>query len=266
MIRVGIGGWSYAPWRGVFYPKGMKAADELAYAASRLSLIEINATYYRNQSRASFARWRDSTPNGFVFSVKASRFVTNQRKLSEAAESAQRFIDSGLDELGDKLGPIVWQLPPWKRFSPDKPEEIDAFLALLPRAVGKRLLRHALEVRHESFRDAAFVELARRHNVAAVFADSDEYPSFADRTADFVYARLMRTRAEIESGYPQDELAAWSSRLQKWAKGEPPPELSTVAKSAGPKSSGDMFVLFISGAKERAPAAAETLISLLPKK
>jgi uncharacterized protein YecE (DUF72 family) len=266
MIRVGIGGWSYAPWKGLFYPKGLKAAGELAYAASKLTLIEINATFYRNQSAKSFARWRDETPEGFVFSVKASRFVSQQKKLDEAGESMERFFASGLAELGDKLGPIVWQLAPWKRFSPDKPEEIDGFLGLLPKKLGARPLRHVIDVRHESWKHADYVALARKHGVATVFTDSDEHPSFADRSADFVYARLMRTRAELESGYPSEELDAWKARFEGWSRGTPPadlPRAGTVSDEPAPGRPLDMFVLFISGAKERAPAAAEALLARL---
>ena len=244
-IRVGIGGWSYEPWRGLFYPEGLSQKRELEYASRRLSSIEINGTYYSSFKPPSWIRWREETPDNFVFSVKASRFCTNRRELAGAADSITKFASQGLAELGDKLGPINWQFMGTKRFDES---DMAAFLSLLPRDVGGRRLRHALEVRHASFQDRRFYDLARRHNAAIIFADSEDYPGIDEPTADFVYARLMRTKKAVKTGYTSRELDAWAKRAQDWAK------------------RGDVFVYFISGAKERAPAAAEALMKLVSKK
>lgn len=253
-IHVGVGGWVYEPWRETFYPPGLKKVDELAYLSRRVTAIEINATYYRTQSPTSFAKWRDATPEGFVFAVKATRFATNRRVLAEAGESVQRFVQSGLAELGPKLGPIVWQFATTKRFDAD---DFGAFLDLLPGKVGSVTLRHAMEVRHPSFMSADYLELARRHGVATVFADSDDYPSFADTTADFVYARLMRSESSNASGYAADRITAWADAAREWSGGREPADLPRV-EAAGAATGGprDVFMFFISGAKERAPAAA----------
>ena len=259
-IRVGVGGWVYEPWRDNFYPPGLAQAKELAYLSERVSAIEINATFYRNQTPASFARWRDATPEDFVFTVKATRYATNRRVLAEAGESIERFLASGLAELGPKLGPIVWQLAPTKSFDAG---DMDAFMALLPDRLGALRLRHAIEVRHPSFRSAAYVELARRRGVATVFADTDEYPSFADASADFVYARLMRCEATCETGYPAPALAVWAERARLWSEGAVPDGLACVAPPAPKARSRDVFLFFISGAKERAPAAAVALVAAL---
>ncbi|MGD9867005.1 MAG: DUF72 domain-containing protein [Hyphomicrobiales bacterium] len=242
MIYVGIGGWTYEPWRGLFYPQGLARKRELEYASRALTSIEINATYYSSFKPASWAKWRDETPEGFVFSVKASRYCTNRKRLPDAAESIERFVNQGLSELGSRLGPVNWQFMETKVFDP---EEMEAFLKLLPREVDGLPLRHALEVRHPSFADPAFHDLARRYNAAIVFADHDEFPGIDEPTADFAYARLMRTREEVETGYPPRQLDDWASRARKWGE------------------RGDAFVYFISGAKERAPAAAQALIGKL---
>jgi uncharacterized protein YecE (DUF72 family) len=259
-IRVGVGGWVYEPWRGNFYPPGLAHARELAYLSERVSAIEINATFYRNQSAASFAKWRDATPDDFVFTVKATRYATNRRVLGEAGESIERFLASGLAELGPKLGPIVWQLAPTKSFEPG---DIESFLQLLPARLGALRLRHAIEVRHPSFRSADFVALARRYGVAAVFADTDAYPSFADVSADFVYARLMRCESSCQSGYPADAIAAWADRARTWRDGGEPGDLVRVAPALPTTAPRDVFLFFISGAKERAPAAAVALLAEL---
>ncbi len=203
-IRVGVGGWVYEPWRNNFYPPGLAHAKELAYLSERVTTIEINATFYRNQSAASFAKWRDATPDDFVFSVKATRYATNRRVLAEAGETIERFLASGLAELGPKLGPIVWQFAPHKAFEAD---DFGAFLQLLPDRLGTLRLRHAIEVRHPSFMCSEYLAIARRHRAATVFADSDEHPSFADVTGDFVYARLMRGDSACETGYRADAIA-----------------------------------------------------------
>ncbi|HEX3429465.1 MAG TPA: DUF72 domain-containing protein [Rhizomicrobium sp.] len=243
-IRIGIGGWSYEPWRGLFYPEDLPQKRELEYASRRLTSIEINGTYYSSFKPPSWIKWREETPNGFVFSVKASRFCTNRRELAGAGDSIARFATQGLAELRDKLGPINWQFMATKRFEPD---DMAAFLALLPREAGGVPLRHALEVRHESFRDARFYDLALKHNAAIVFADSEDHPAIDEPTADFVYARLMHTKKAVKTGYTTRELEDWARRARAWTK------------------RGDVFVYFISGAKERAPAAAEALIGLLSK-
>jgi uncharacterized protein YecE (DUF72 family) len=263
-IRVGIGGWTYAPWRDNFYPQGLAQARELEYASRQLSAIEINATYHGTQKPASFAKWRDETPPDFVFSVKASRFATNRKVLADGRDSIDRFIDSGISQLGSKLGPIVWQFMPTKRF---EAEDFEAFLNLLPKQVDGLVLRHVLDVRHESFKTPAYLRLARRHGCATVHADSDDYPSFADLTGDFVYARLMRTHSALPSGYPPPDLDRWAQRANEWARGADPADLPRVertqratAKAARPR---DVFIYFISGAKERAPAAAMELLKRL---
>jgi uncharacterized protein YecE (DUF72 family) len=259
-IRVGIGGWTYAPWRGTFYPAGLAQKRELEYASRKVTLIEINGTYYRTQQRESFAKWREETPAGFLFSVKASRYATNRKVLAEAGESIERFVNSGLTELGDKLGPILWQFAPTKRFDP---EDFESFLKLLPRDLDGYKLRHVMDVRHESFKSPEFLALARRHHVAAVYSDSDEYPSFADITSDFVYARLMRAQADIATGYSQRSLQAWASRARAWAEGSAPQDLPHVETTANAVIARDCFIVLINGAKERAPAAACELLSQL---
>ena len=260
-IHVGVGGWVYEPWRETFYPPGLKKTDELHYLSRRVTAIEINATYYRTQSPASFAKWRDATPDDFVFAVKATRFATNRRVLAEAGESVDRFVQSGLVELGPKLGPVVWQFATTKTFDAD---DFGAFLALLPGKVGTTPLRHVMEVRHPSFASADYLELARRHNVATVFADSDDYPSFADLTADFVYARLMRTESANESGYAPDRIARWADAARQWASGAEPADLPRVEPAVSTAGPGrEVFMFFISGAKERAPAAAVSTLAAL---
>ena len=255
-IRFGIGGWTYAPWRESFYPADLRQKDELAFAASNMGAIEINATYYRLQKPESFAKWRDATPDDFVFTIKASRYCTNRRVLAEAGEGIANFFKQGLSELGGKLGPILWQFMPTKRFDP---EDFGAFLDLLPAKLDVGPLRHALEVRHESFACAEFVALARKAGVAIVVADHDDYPQIADPTADFVYARLMRARAKLATGYPADELDEWARISRSWAKGHAPEELKYAAAKPPPAKARDVFVFAINGAKLRAPAAAMAL-------
>jgi uncharacterized protein YecE (DUF72 family) len=256
-IRVGIGGWTYEPWRETFYPKDVPKKRELEYASRQLTAIEVNGTYYSTQKPAVFAKWRDETPEGFVFSVKASRFTTNRRVLADAGESVEKFIRSGLSELGDKLGPLLWQFMPTKQFDPD---DFGAFLRLLPEKLEGRKLRHVLDVRHQSFLSEAFLALARKHGMATVFADSDDYPSFSDPTADFIYARLMRTQPAIETGYAPKALDAWAKRAKLWAAGKEPGDLPRISTTPAPSMQRDVFLFMISGAKERAPAAAKGLI------
>jgi uncharacterized protein YecE (DUF72 family) len=260
MIRVGIGGWVFAPWRGTFYPKGLPQARELAHASSVLTTIEINGTFYRTQKPDSFRKWADETPDGFVFSLKGPQFATNRRVLAEAGESIERFFNSGVTELKSKLGPVLWQMAPFKKF---EPEDFAAFLALLPPRVDGQAVRHVVEVRHESFVTPAFVEILRKHSVAVVLVDSTKHPMFADLTSDFVYARLQRTEEKLTTGYPPATLDAWAKRAQTWAKGGAPDDLKPIGKAAPSGTTRDVFIYMISGAKVRAPAAAVALIERL---
>ncbi|MBK1689542.1 DUF72 domain-containing protein [Rubrivivax gelatinosus] len=255
-IRVGIGGWVYEPWRETFYPPGLPAAQALRYASTRLDAIEVNGTFYSTQRPSTFAAWRDQTPEGFVFALKAPRFATHRRVLADAGESIGAFVASGIGELGDKLGPILWQFAPSKRFDA---AEIEAFVRLLPREAHGRPLRHALEPRHDCFRCPEYVELARRLGVATVFTDSDEHPSFADPSGDFVYARLMRTQSAEPQGLPPRLFPALAACARHWRDGGEPAGLPRVLPPlpAGPPR--DVFLFFIAGAKERAPAAAMAL-------
>jgi uncharacterized protein YecE (DUF72 family) len=260
MIRVGIGGWTYEPWRGTFYPEGLKHADELKYASSKLTAIEINGTFYRTQSPASFAKWRDETPDDFVFSVKGHRAAVNKKVLGEAGEAIGWFLKSGVTELGPKLGPLLWQMMPFKKFDA---ADFGAFLALLPEKADGLTLRHVVEVRHESFLVPEFVALAAKHNVAVVYADSDEYPAIADVTADFTYARLQRSQEAEAAGYPAKDLDRWAKRAKTWAAGGVPDDLPTFGKAKPKKAKRDAFVFMIAGDKVRAPAAAQALIARL---
>jgi len=259
-IRVGIGGWTYEPWRGTFYPPGLPHARELGYAASHVTAIEINGTYYRLQKPESFAAWAKAAPPDFVFAVKASRYCTNRRLLADGAESVEKFLRQGLVELGEKLGPILWQFMPTKRFDPD---DFGAFLKLLPAKQDGVPLRHALEVRHESFRDPAFVAMARDVGAAVVFADSTEHPCLADLTADFVYARLQDAREEQPEGYSPSALDRWARVARRWAAGERPDEFAYITDDPVPTRPRDTFLFMINGAKVRAPAAAQALIARL---
>lgn len=260
-IHVGIGGWSFESWRQSFYPAGLPAARELEYASRRLTAIEINSTYYGAQKPQTFAKWRDDTPEGFVFSLKAPRFSTNRRVLAEAGDSVQRFVHGGLEELGSRLGPIVWQFPPFKRFDAD---DFEAFLDLLPRELNGTPLRHALDVRHESFRSPAYLALARRHGIATVFTDSDDYPPIPDPTGPFVYARLMRTQPSLPAGCTPEALAQLAACAHAWRDGGEPTGLPRVEPGpAPPAPPRDVFLYFISGAKEKAPLAAMGLIAEL---
>jgi uncharacterized protein YecE (DUF72 family) len=259
-IRVGVGGWTYEPWRGTFYPAGLAQQRELEYASRQLSAIEINGTYYGTQKAESFARWHDETPDGFVFSVKASRHATNRRVLAESGDSIERFVGSGIARLGSKLGPILWQFMPTKRFEPD---DFTAFLALLPHEVEGLPLRHVMDVRHASFMTGEYLALARRFGVATVFADTDEYPSFADITGDFVYARLQRSSADVVTGYAAGALDAIADCARLWASGSEPLVAPRVEPAQPAGAARDVFLFFISGAKERAPAAARALIERL---
>jgi uncharacterized protein YecE (DUF72 family) len=254
-IRTGMGGWSYAPWRETFYPPEVTQKRELEYASRQVTAIEINSTFYRLQKKNIFEGWRDQTPDGFVFTTKAAKVTTYRKDLTEARQSVERFA-GGVVALAPKLGAISWQLPPTKKFVA---EEIATFLSFLPREIDGVRLRHALEVRHETFKCEQFLDLVRAANVAIVFADTDEYPSFADVTADFIYGRLMKTVASEPTGYSTGALQAWAERARTWARGSEPSDLPKVSPSTPASQPRDVFLFFISGAKERAPLAARQL-------
>ena len=258
-IRVGVGGWDYDPWRESFYPPGLSKAKQLEHMAGRLTAIEINATYYKLQKPELFERWAKSVPSDFRFAVKGSRFCSNRKILVQAGEAVERFFGQGLAELGDKLGAVLWQFMATKRFEPD---DFRAFLALLPPKVAGVPLRHVVEPRHESFRDPTFVAMARKAGVAIVFADSDEFPCIADLSGDLVYARLQRSRGEVETGYPIAEIDRWAEVAGSWARGESPEGFPYAAKPAKPRPR-EAYVFFISGEKGRNPAAAEAMIERL---
>lgn len=259
LVRVGVGGWDYDPWRETYYPPKLPKARQLEHMARRLTAVEINATYYKLQKPELYERWAKAVPEGFRFALKGSRFCSNRKVLGEAGEAVQRFCGQGLAELGDKLGPILWQFMGTKTFEPD---DFRAFLALLPRRIAGVALRHAVEPRHESFRDPAFVKMARAAGVAIVFADSDEFPGIADLSGDFAYARLQRSRADVATGYTGAELDRWAEVAKGWARGESPDGFPYVAKPPKPRAR-EAYVFFISGAKARNPAAAEALIARL---
>ena len=242
-IRVGVGGWTFAPWRGAFYPEGLAQKRELEFAARALTAIEINATFYGRQKPQSWRNWAAAVPEGFQFSLKASRFTTARKILAEGKSSIDTFLEQGFTELGGKLGPILWQFPATKRFEAD---DFARFLDLIPDTQDGVPLRHALEPRHESFRDPAFYALAKARNMAIVFADSDEYPSIDEATADFVYARLQGTIDTEPTGYSGAALEKWAEKARDWAKGN-----------------RDAYVFFIAGAKVRNPAAATALMERL---
>lgn len=244
-IRAGIGGWDFAPWRDTFYPKEVPIKKQLQYASSQVTSIEINGTFYRTAKPEHFASWAAQTPDDFVFSVKASRYATNRKVLAEAGESIARFMDSGLTELGDKLGPILWQLANTKQFDPD---DLEAFFQLLPAKLGKRKLQHVLDARHASFLTDDYLKLARKYKVATVITDSPKFPQFDALTGDFVYARLMAAQSEIATGYTKPALKKWAAQALQWQQHS---------------KSGQVYVYFINGAKERAPAAAQQFLSML---
>ena len=258
-IRVGIGGWTFAPWRDNFYPKGLVQRRELEFASRHVSTIEVNGTWYGAQKPATYAKWRDETPAGFVFSAKAPMRITMARTLANTGAQIDAFLGD-IAIMGPKLGPIVWQFDPVRKLDRD---DFAEFLSLIPREIDGQPFRHVLDVRVADFVDAGYIALSRQHGMATVFTDSTEHPSFADLTADFVYARLMRSRSEIPSGYPQDELQAWAGRARAWARGGEPEDLPRITPAAAPRTPREVFVYFISSAKERNPAAAMALLGRL---
>ena len=260
-IRVGIGGWVFPPWRGVFYPKGLPQAQELSHASRQVTAIEINATFYGSQKPASFRRWYSETPDDFVFSVKGPRLATIRKVLAEVKPSIDRFFSSGVLELKEKLGPILWQFAAFKRF---EPADFAAFLDFLPHELDGLKLRHVVEVRHESFATPEFVELLRRHGVALALVDGEDRPVHCDITADFIYARLERAVEAEPAGYPAKDMKVWAKRFQTWAGGAVPSDVTHVHPDQPERKAGrDCFVYFISGAKVRNPAAAQRMLKVL---
>ena len=292
-IRVGVGGWTYEPWRGLFFPGGVTREHELEYASRRLSSIEIDGTYYGTQKRESFVRWREATPDDFVFSIKGPRFATNRRVLAQAGESVERFMNSGVTELRGKLGPILWQMLPAKSFVQ---EDFAAFLELLPKQHDGLALRHAVELRHPSFACAATIEIARERGIAIVLAGDSKFPEIAAFTAPFVYLRIMGSKSKPEQGYSNKALDVWAERARDLAAGKMPdglerfqakwmpvrvkktrknekPEhfhvsmkhenaLASIVEPSEPEPR-DVFVYFIAGHKAHNPAAAQALMKRL---
>ncbi|MBX9841239.1 MAG: DUF72 domain-containing protein [Xanthobacteraceae bacterium] len=260
-IRIGIGGWTFEPWRGVFYPKGLPHAKELSYASERLTSIEVNGTFYRTQTPATFRKWASEVPKGFVFSIKGPRFATNRRVLAEAGDSIKRFLDSGVTELSEHLGPLLWQFAPFKKFDP---ADFGKFLEALPETFDGHTLRHVIEVRHPSFLVPEFMTMLRQFKMAPVYTDHATYPNIADVTADFVYARLQRGEDEIPTAYSPKQLGQWAGRLQSWAEGKEPKDLERIdAKHKTKAEPRDVFAYVIHEGKIRAPAAAMALIEEL---
>ena len=238
-IRIGIGGWTYPPWRGVFYPEKLPQSKELEYASRALSAIEINATFYGRQKPKSWETWERTVPDDFQFAIKGSRFCVTRSRLCEGAEGIGNFFAQGFAALGPKLGPILWQFAPRRKFDRD---DIAGFIDLLPQELDGITLRHAIEPRHDSFNDERFFDLCRARNIAIVFEDSDEYPCIEADTADFTYARLQRMNEEVETGYDNAALDGFAERARKWRK-----------------AGRDAYIFLINGAKVRAPAAALAL-------
>jgi uncharacterized protein YecE (DUF72 family) len=259
-IRIGIGGWTYAPWRGTFYPSDLTQTRELEYASQTLTSIEINGTFYGLQKPSTYEKWYHETPDDFVFSLKAPRYATNRKVLAEAGETIERFLASGLLLLKQKLGPINWQFAPTKKFDP---EDFEAFLKLLPASIEGQKLRHAIEVRNDTFKTPDFIALARKYKAAIVLAADSTYPQIADLTAPFVYTRIMGTTDKQANGYPIKALDHWAERARQLATGTTPDDLETVADAPAKTTPRDVYLYVISGFKERNPAAAMALIERL---
>jgi uncharacterized protein YecE (DUF72 family) len=263
-IYIGIGGWTFEPWRGVFYPDGLPHSQELAYAAARLTSIEVNGTFYRTQTPATYRKWAGEVPNGFKFALKGPRFATNRRVLKEAGDSIQRFLNSGITELGERLGPLLWQFAPTKKFDA---ADFGGFLELLPDRFGGHALRHVIEVRHDSFQTPEFIALLRKFDMPVVYTDHVKYPNIADLTGKFVYARLQRGKDTVTTAYPAKEIAGWAGRLRAWAAGTEPDDLPHVTQQAPGKKTArkvfarEVFAYVIHEGKIRAPAGATALIA-----
>jgi uncharacterized protein YecE (DUF72 family) len=285
-VRIGISGWTYKPWRGVFYPEDLKQKRELEYASTTFNSIEINGTFYSLQRPTSFERWAAETPDDFVFSVKAPRFITHIKRLKDADAPVANFLASGILRLGAKLGPILWQLPPNFHY---KPELLEDFFKLLPhdteqasavarrhdkwmagraalKSDAKRPMRHAMEIRHASFATPEFVHLLRKYDVALVCADTVEWPSLMDVTSDFMYCRLHGSEVLYASGYDDESLDQWSTRVYAWARGKEPEDAERAVKENGPlRDMRDVFVYFDNDAKVRAPFDAKGLTARINK-
>ena len=283
-IRIGISGWTYKPWRGVFYPEGLPQKQELAFAASRFPSIEINGTFYGLQHPHSFTAWRENTPDNFVFAVKGPRYITHMKRLKEVEIALANFLASGLLNLEEKLGPILWQFPPRMKFDF---ERFENFLKILPKdtveaahlarrhgpnlddrcateTVENRPLRHAFEIRHDSFSCPPFIDLLRQYGVALVVADTVDWPLLMDLTADFVYCRLHGSQELYVSGYDDNSLGEWAALIRGWAMGEDPPQAKRVLSASAPNPKGrDVYVYFDNDVKVRAPADAASLIERL---
>jgi uncharacterized protein YecE (DUF72 family) len=244
-IHVGVGGWTFAPWRDNFYPAGLPHSRELQYASRQLTAIEVNGTFYSTFAPPTFARWRDETPDGFVFALKAHRFTTHRRDLATAGEGIARFLASGVAQLGDKLGPILWQFMPTLQFEAGN---VEAFLRLLPRELAGRPLRHVLDVRHASFACEQYLELLQRHGCTTVYTDSQKFPAIPHARSPLAYLRLMRSEADCATGYAPAALQPWAQGAREWV---------------GLGADHEAFVFFINGAKERAPAAALQMLKLM---
>ena len=263
-IRVGVGGWVFEPWRGSFYPDSLKQADELAYMSRHVTAIEINSTYYGSQKPATFRKWADATPEGFKFTLKGSRFCTNRKALAEAGESVTRFFEQGVSELGDKLGPVLWQFAPTKKFDE---ADFEAFLALLPAKLDGLALKHVVEVRHDSFCSPAFIALLRRYKVPVVHALHGAYPGIWDVAGDLVYVRLQTGSDELPTAYRPEVLDQWARRFETWAGGGTPDDLDLAdPEHPANRTPRDVFAFVIHEGKIRAPAAAEALIERLSRR
>ncbi len=259
-IRIGIGGWTFDPWNESFYPEKLPKTRQLEYASEKLKVIEVNGTYYSSQKPATFAKWAASVPDGFIFSLKASRFCTNRKKLAEAEGSVDKFLGQGITELGDRLGPILWQFMPTKRFEAD---DFEDFLKLLPAERDGLKLQHALEVRHDSFLDPEFVALARKYGATIVCADHPEYPMIADVTGHFVYTRLQKGDDANAHCYPDKDVKDWAGKLASWASGGAPQDLPLIGGEAGAGKPRDVYAFFITNGKVRAPAGAQFMQALV---
>lgn len=279
-VRIGISGWTYGGWRGRFYPKGLPHKRELAYAAEHFRSVEVNGTFYGLQRPESFGRWREETPEDFVFAIKGSRYITHMRRLNEIEAPLANFMASGVLRLGPKLGPILWQFPPRMKFDEGR---FRSFLDLLPRDTKEAValasrhdsrldnrswlecdadqpVRHAFEIRHDSFRDPKFIELLREYQAALVCADTVDWPLLMDLTSDFVYCRLHGSEELYVSGYDDEDLDRWAARVRAWARGAEPEDAERVMPPTRWRPEGrDVFVYFDNDAKVRAPFDATGL-------
>ena len=256
-IYIGIGGWTFEPWRGGISELFAMWEPVRIEHAARLTSIEVNGTFYRTQTPATFRKWASEVPADFKFALKGPRFATNRRVLKEAGDSIKRFLDSGVTELGDRLGPLLWQFAPTKKFDA---ADFGGFLELLPERFNGRKLRHVIEVRHDSFRVSEFIALLRKFAMPVVYTDHVKYPNIADLSGTFAYARLQRGKDTIETAYPTKEIKSWAGRLRDWAVGKEPADLPRVGPAAGKPVPQEVFAYVIHEGKIRAPAGAMALI------